>query len=186
MSVNDFCISGKSISLGDMVTHYRIANDYRTVARAEARRRNIRFIAYNTRFLILPWVRVPHLASHLLRRMAAILSDDWERMYSHPSYFAETFIDQARVAGLSFFIHRDEHGKLFVCVASDKLFHIVAVPPFQGVLLAFYAKPRCSAFIASLSAAIRGSRNLFSNPEPTICTLITRNWQPPAKRSHKS
>ena len=34
---------------------------------AEARRRNIRFIAYNTRFLIFPWVRVPHLASHLLR-----------------------------------------------------------------------------------------------------------------------
>ena len=33
---------------------------------AEARRRNIRFIAYNTRFLILPWVRVPHLASHIL------------------------------------------------------------------------------------------------------------------------
>ena len=33
---------------------------------AEARRRNIRFIAYNTRFLILPWVTIPHLASHLL------------------------------------------------------------------------------------------------------------------------
>jgi hypothetical protein len=33
---------------------------------AEARRRNIRFIAYNTRFLILPWVRVEHLASHIL------------------------------------------------------------------------------------------------------------------------
>ena len=60
---------------------------------AEARRRNIRFIAYNTRFLILPWVRVPHLASHILGRMAAVLSDDWYRMYGHPIYFAETFID---------------------------------------------------------------------------------------------
>ena len=38
---------------------------------AEARRRNIRFIAYNTRFLILPWVQVPHLASHILGRMAS-------------------------------------------------------------------------------------------------------------------
>src|SRR5947209_9082016 len=37
---------------------------------AEARRRNIRFIAYNTRFLLLPWVRVRPLASHLLGRMA--------------------------------------------------------------------------------------------------------------------
>src|SRR5207237_10562651 len=41
---------------------------------AEARRRNIRFIAYNTRFLILPWVTVPHLASYLLGRMARLLS----------------------------------------------------------------------------------------------------------------
>jgi hypothetical protein len=66
---------------------------------AEARRRNIRFIAYNTRFLILPWVRVPHLASHILGRMAAVLSDDWYRMYSHPIYFAETFIDPGRFRG---------------------------------------------------------------------------------------
>ena len=66
---------------------------------AEARRRNIRFIAYNTRFLILPWVRVPHLASHLLGRMAAMLSDDWQRMYGHPVYFAETFIDPGRFRG---------------------------------------------------------------------------------------
>ena len=66
---------------------------------AEARRRNIRFIAYNTRFLILPWVRVPHLASHILGRMAAVLSDDWQRMYNHPIYFAETFIDPGRFRG---------------------------------------------------------------------------------------
>src|SRR5215472_6021875 len=66
---------------------------------AEVRRRNIRFVAYNTRFLILPWVSVLHLASHLLGRMAAILSDDWERMYSHPIYFAETFIDPGRFRG---------------------------------------------------------------------------------------
>src|SRR5580698_4888743 len=66
---------------------------------AEARRRNIRFIAYNTRFLILPWIRVPHLASHLLGRMAATLSHDWDRMYSHPIYFAETFIDPSRFRG---------------------------------------------------------------------------------------
>src|SRR6266568_2483688 len=66
---------------------------------AEARRRNIRFIAYNTRFLILPWVRVPHLASHLLGRMAAVHDEDWQRMYGHPIYFAETFIDPSRYRG---------------------------------------------------------------------------------------
>jgi len=66
---------------------------------AEARRRNIRFIAYNTRFLIMPWVRVPHLASHILGKVSRTLSDDWERMYSHPVYFAETFIDPGRFRG---------------------------------------------------------------------------------------
>ena len=66
---------------------------------AEARRRNIRFLAYNTRFLILPWVRVPHLASHLLGKMTRVLSGDWERMYGHPIYFAETFIDPGRFRG---------------------------------------------------------------------------------------
>ena len=66
---------------------------------AEARRRNIRFIAYNTRFLILPWVRVPHLASHILGKVTRALSEDWERMYGHPVYFAETFIDPGRFRG---------------------------------------------------------------------------------------
>ena len=66
---------------------------------AEARRRNIRFIAYNTRFLILPWVRVLHLASHILGKMTQMLSDDWERMYGHPVYFVETFIDPGRFRG---------------------------------------------------------------------------------------
>jgi hypothetical protein len=66
---------------------------------AEARRRNIRFIAYNTRFLILPWVKVEHLASHILGRMAARISDDWQQMYGHPIYFLETFVDPERFRG---------------------------------------------------------------------------------------
>ncbi len=66
---------------------------------AEARRRNIRFIAYNTRYLILPWVRVPHLASHILGKMTSQLSQYWERLYDHPVYFAETFIDPSRFRG---------------------------------------------------------------------------------------
>ena len=66
---------------------------------AAARRSRIRFIAYNTRFLILPWVRVEHLASHILGRMAARISDDWEQMYGHPIYFLETFVDPERFRG---------------------------------------------------------------------------------------
>jgi hypothetical protein len=66
---------------------------------AEARRRNIRFVAYNSRFLILPWVRIEHLASHLLGRMAARISEDWQRLYGHPIYFLETFVDPERFRG---------------------------------------------------------------------------------------
>jgi hypothetical protein len=65
----------------------------------EVRRKNIRFIAYNLRYLILPWVAVPHLASHLLGRMARRLAQDWERFYGHPVWFLETFVDPQRFRG---------------------------------------------------------------------------------------
>jgi hypothetical protein len=67
--------------------------------RPEVRRQNIAGIAYNTRFLILPWVEVEHLASHLLGRMTRMLSAEWQQSYDHPVYFAETFIDRTRYRG---------------------------------------------------------------------------------------
>ena len=66
---------------------------------AEARRRNIRFIAYQTRYLILPWVRVKFLASHILGQMAGRISQDWERIYGHGIYYLETFINPERSRG---------------------------------------------------------------------------------------
>jgi hypothetical protein len=66
---------------------------------AEARRRHIHLVAYNQRFLIVPWVRVPHLATHLLGRMARLLSAEWQRVYGHPVYFLETFVDASRFRG---------------------------------------------------------------------------------------
>ena len=65
----------------------------------EVRRRNVHLIATNLRFLILPWVQVPHLASQILGRMARQLSGDWERLYGHPIYFVETFVDRDRFRG---------------------------------------------------------------------------------------
>jgi hypothetical protein len=66
---------------------------------AEARRRNIRFLAYNPRYLILPWVHVKLLASHILGEMVRRISGDWERSYGHPIYFLETFVDPERHRG---------------------------------------------------------------------------------------
>lgn len=65
----------------------------------EDRSRHLRLMAYNSRFLILPWVRVPHLASHLLGRMVRILPKEWERVYHHPVVFLETFVDTERFTG---------------------------------------------------------------------------------------
>ena len=65
----------------------------------EARKRNIRLIAYNTRFLILPWVRCrtwPRTFSAAWRQRCR---RDWERMYGHPIWFVETFIDPERFRG---------------------------------------------------------------------------------------
>ena len=66
---------------------------------AQARHQNIRLVAYNSRFLILPWVEVAHLASHLLGRMAKRLSRDWEALYAHPVYYLESFVDPTRFQG---------------------------------------------------------------------------------------
>ena len=65
----------------------------------QMRRQNIRFVAYNTRYLVLPWVRVEHLASHLLGRMTRMLSGEWQKVYGHGVYFAETFVDPTRHRG---------------------------------------------------------------------------------------
>lgn len=65
----------------------------------EHRRHNLGLLAYNSRFLILPWIRVPHLASHLLGRMTKMLSDEWQEIYEHPICYAETFVDPERFRG---------------------------------------------------------------------------------------
>jgi hypothetical protein len=63
------------------------------------RQKNLSLIVCNTRFLILPWVKVSCLASHILGAMTRILPKDWERVYNHPLHYLETFIDQERFAG---------------------------------------------------------------------------------------
>ncbi len=65
----------------------------------EQRRANIRMVAYNTRYLIMPWVEVRYLASHLLGRVQRQLSGDWQQLYGHPIHFAETFVWPQRHRG---------------------------------------------------------------------------------------
>jgi hypothetical protein len=65
----------------------------------QVRRQNLHLLAYQSRFLILPWVRVAHLASHLLGCLSRVLAADWQRLYQHPVYFLETFVDLERFQG---------------------------------------------------------------------------------------
>ena len=65
----------------------------------KTRKQNIHLICYNTRFLILPWVNVKYLASHILSAVAKIICHDWQKIYNHPVYYIETFVDKARFAG---------------------------------------------------------------------------------------
>ncbi|MFH1039339.1 MAG: Druantia anti-phage system protein DruA, partial [PVC group bacterium] len=66
------------------------------------RKRNLPFITNNMRFLILPWVRVPHLASHILARIARRISGDWVDKYGRPIYLLETFVERDRFQGTSY------------------------------------------------------------------------------------
>jgi len=63
------------------------------------RTRLLSWVANNTRFLILPWVRVPHLASHLLATILKRISADWQHKYGHPLHLIETFVERDRFRG---------------------------------------------------------------------------------------
>lgn len=59
----------------------------------------LHYLANNSRYLILPWVKVPGLASHLLGQVAGRLSQDWQHKYGHPIYLLESFVEQGRFRG---------------------------------------------------------------------------------------
>lgn len=66
---------------------------------AATRQRHLHLLANNVRWLVLPWVRVAHLASAALAASVRRLSADWQARYGHPIYLAETFVDPQRFAG---------------------------------------------------------------------------------------
>jgi Domain of unknown function (DUF4338) len=63
------------------------------------RRKNLQYITGNSRFLIFPWIRVPHLASHILSLIVRRVNEDWTVKYGHQIYLLETFVEQNRFRG---------------------------------------------------------------------------------------
>lgn len=68
----------------------------------EVRKRNLSLIVNNNRFLLLPWVSVKHLASHILGKIARRINQDWLKKYNHPIYLLETFVEKDRFAGICY------------------------------------------------------------------------------------
>lgn len=65
----------------------------------DERRSRLQWVTNNTRFLILPWVDVRNLASHVLGLVCRRIRSDWLRKYGHPVSLLETFVDQSRFTG---------------------------------------------------------------------------------------
>jgi hypothetical protein len=65
----------------------------------EQRRDHLQRVINNSRFLIMPWIQSPNLASHLLARLARRLPQDWERRYGYSPVLLETFVEHARFRG---------------------------------------------------------------------------------------
>lgn len=68
----------------------------------DQRQARLSWIANNHRFLILPSVQVPSLASHVLERVARQMAADWHRKYGHRVVLLETFVERARFAGAGY------------------------------------------------------------------------------------
>jgi len=68
---------------------------------SSGRKSRLQYVVQNSRFLILPWVKVPHLASHILGKVARRLPTDWQAMYGVRPLLLETFVEE-RFAGTSY------------------------------------------------------------------------------------
>ena len=66
---------------------------------AEQQQQHLGLVANNTRFLILPWVKVPDLGSWILGRVAGRIARDWQSKYGHPVVLLETFVERQRFRG---------------------------------------------------------------------------------------
>jgi hypothetical protein len=80
----------------------------------ETRKANLHLVTNNMRFLILPWVRVPHLASHILGTVARHISSDWMKKYGHPIYLLETFVERDCFQGICY------QAANWICVGQTK------------------------------------------------------------------
>jgi len=110
---------------------------------AAERRAQLRLVVCNSRFLILPWVRVPNLASHVLALCAQRLPQDWQAAYGYAPVWLESYVDRARFAGTGY------RAANWVCVGTTQgrgrqdRAHRQAVPVKEVYLYPLRREDRC-------------------------------------------
>jgi hypothetical protein len=80
----------------------------------EIQKLNLQYITNNSRYLIFPWVKVPHLASHILGNVARRISHDWQLKYHHPVHLLETFVSKDKYRGTCY------RAANWICVGETK------------------------------------------------------------------
>ena len=61
--------------------------------------KNLHLVVDNPRFLILPWMRIPNLGSHILSLLRRRLPEDWTTHYNTTPVLIETFVETPRFTG---------------------------------------------------------------------------------------
>ena len=100
----------------------------------ETRKQSLRYVTNNVRYLILPWIKVPYLASHILSLVCRRISSDWITKYGHPLYLLETFVECGRFQGTCYKAANWIHvGKTTGRGRNSK--SMEAILPIKGVLV---------------------------------------------------
>jgi hypothetical protein len=112
----------------------------------DCRQNNLYLTTNNTRFLIFPWVSVPHLASHVLSLISRRIADDWLKKYGHAVYLLETYVERERFRGTCY---RAANWRFVGCTTGRgrNSEHNYAVLPIKDV----YLYPLAADFRAKLS-----------------------------------
>ncbi len=121
---------------------------------AAKRMSNLSLLVNNTRYLIMPWVHVPHLASHLLGRMSRRISTDWQERYGHQVLLAETFVQHDLYPGtcyraanwqlLGVTAGRSRRDRFSTCSVPQKLIFVYPLTPLRHLRQSLLATAPCT------------------------------------------
>ena len=151
-----------------------------------ARERNLPGLTNNTRFLVLPWVSVPHLASHVLGRIARRIRGDWQGKYGHPVHALETFVDRGRFRGTCYRAanwlrlgatrgrtRNDRHRRIQASIKDVYLYPLI--PEFRRELCASACSRTEGGQALVVAFSLDGKRHLLRHPSQTRQRSLRRH-----------